>query len=666
MKNSENSDFISSFIKKWADFYLFTKKNWESGEFVNWANFRKYDIVINSILGASYFFKTLLIFCLICFLTSFSFLTFFAYQISTEAVAAEGGAFREALIGDKLQRFNPVLPSNQNEKKVIKLLYHPLYKINYPNFLENPNSKTEIEPILLSKIPEWEPDKNNPQNNFYSLKFSLKPNLKWSDGSILDNKDVLFTFGLLSQEGANPEFKNIFKDYILENLPNSNTDFRILPRPGINTSLDLIYLAGFSPISKNFYLTSKDNLTIQNLLTDNRSIRPNVTSGYFFIPEKTKDLSQKNSQFQNNPIWDNKNITYNKIFLNANKQKNNDKKSLLEQYIFDLYNDLEDSGGVNQDSLEKNSKSGNVDLFTRFLDNNSQKSSEIKQILGLNQKTQLTNIYLNLYLNIQSSNSNFDGYFINQTLRKYTLCKINQINLEPDLENSLEIIKAEKRLIPIYFGLEEKLNCDNIESDLENYKNETGRQVYKINKNQESNTNKLLVFNREINLKILALNDFKQITEKIQDLLKKAGIPSEIEFISSSNLESKLKEKSYHIAFVPNNIVSNNPYFIYGQNGQNISNISQNTRVNGQNVEEKLKNYQNPDSKKPQLKSELTDFFKNQFVSLNLFRLKKEINYSNKIKESSFKGEDFSLDLLETYETLPTWYVNTKRRFRWR
>lgn len=660
MKNSD-----SNFENIWDHLKYELNKFWKNAWPIDWSNLLKPNLVLNAITQASNILKFFLVLVLLVFTINFGLFLSSFYQAVTVVVPNSGGVFREALVGGKLQRFNPVLPTTENEKKVINLLYKPLYKVNYPDFLTNFNSNPEIETILLNKEPQWEADKNNPSNIFHSLIFSLKSDLKWSNGSNLDNRDVLFTFQLLSQEGANPEFKNIFKDYILENVENSSTDFRILPKPGISTDPQLIYLSGFFPISKSFYSAEKQNLSIESLLTDTRSVKVSASSGDFFIPERVKNLDQANSSTQENPTWNNQAGTYTQVILNANEQDKNNKGPFLKQYIFDLYDSLDDSGSNGGNSLEKNAMEGRVDLYTRFLNSGVGNSQKFKEMSNLEQKTLPTNNYLNYYLNIAISRPGFDGYFINQNFRKYVLCQANKATLTPSLQDSVEILPTNKRLIPLHFNSDSDLDCQNVDKELQDYRNESGGKAYTITTDPKTGQKKVSVFADQAELKILALEDFKEIAVQIQNLIKDSGIEASIDFANASNLDSKIREKAYHIALVPNSMLSTNPYSTFGVGGQNISNISQNPRINGKNIEEKLKAYSDSNLQNLEVKDELVEFFKTQFVSLNLFRLKKEINYSNKVKNIYFESQDFSPNSFEFYQKVPGWYTNTKRRIKW-
>ena len=265
---------------------------------------------------------------------------------------------------------------------------------------------------------------------------------------------------------------------------------------------------------------------------------------------------------------------------------------------------------------------------------------------------------------MQATGTGVDGYFINQTLRNYVICNFINFELSDSIKNNVESLPPDKRLIPLQFSDSFSPDCTDIEGKLTALKNSNGKQIYSIENDTRSEIKRVKIFGAEPTLSMLFLQDFADYNLAIQNLMIKIGLPVQAINIDSSMLDAKISEKQYHLAFLPVNLVSKNPYPIYGLTGRNMVNLVKNDRAKGIEIEEALKNYSNSNFENIPAKDKLLDFFKNQYAGANLFRAKQEINYSNRI-------QDFKKDLPPTisfveeiYHNLPFWYTDTSRKLR--
>jgi hypothetical protein len=265
---------------------------------------------------------------------------------------------------------------------------------------------------------------------------------------------------------------------------------------------------------------------------------------------------------------------------------------------------------------------------------------------------------------MQATGGGLDGFFINQTLRNYVICNFINFRLPESIKGNVEDIPEQNRLIPLQFGEDYAPDCTDIENKLTSLKNTNGTQIYSIENDTKSEIKRVKIFGIEPILSMLFLQDFADYNIAIQNQMLKMGLPVQAVNIDSTKLDSKLTEKQYHLTFLPINLVSRNPYPIYGLTGRNMVNIVKNDRAKGVEIEEALKNYSNSNFKNIEAKDKLIDFFKNQYSGINLFRGKQEINYSNKIKDFQ---KDFPATISfieEIYRSLPFWHTDTSRKLR--
>jgi Bacterial extracellular solute-binding proteins, family 5 Middle len=632
---------------------------WENSWPIDWNNFKKFDTLIKSVQNSNYLLKSILAVNLVFVIISFIVFNFALYDVSTMAVADEGGEFYEGLLGTRVNNFNPVLSLNSSEKKVADLIFHPLYEVDYSEGFDKP----KINPILLSKLPEWQADATNPANLYSSLNFELKDGLKWSDGSSITNEDILYSFQRIQEPGGNPEFQANFKGYSLDIDRTNLLNFSIRPKTAETVvNPQLLYLANFQPISRLFFSdVNGGGLSNERLKNDLRSLKISTTSGYFKIPERVDALD--------NPVWSNSGY-YNQVTLIKNNYTNGVKLPYLNKYIFEIYDNLKDPGGDNVRSLQRASSSNKLDLYTRFLSPEMEISENVVESLKLNQKIYPTNTYFNLYLNIQPSSGSFLGYFINQTLRKYTICQFKNFTPSPNISKNSDVVSVDKRFLPVGFTDVFSPECDNIETELTTATNDKKQTIYSIESDERSGMKRVKVFglpfdvSQQNKLRLLALTEFKDYAIEIQNIMLSAGMPTEVSFVGVDELETTMQNKNYHLLLLPTTIYSTNPYPIFGLNGQNVSNISINERVNGRDIEEQLAIYSNSNLQNLEAKQKITDFFKTQYLMVNLFQAKREINYSNKVNNITKDFKNTTILESDTYKNVNNWYINTKRKFK--
>jgi len=640
-----------------SDLTLFFQNSWP----INWDNFKNPKTLFNALMVTPYFLKVSLVVFVVIFIISVGFFSTGMYQVLTVEVASQGGEFREILVQEKIQRLNPVLEINSEaEKKITSLLYHPLYRVEYADFSKDALREPKITPVLLDRAPEWINESGTPENDFKTLKFTLKKDLKWSNGDPIKVSDIIYSFERLRENKGNQDFNDLFSNYELVASTNNKLEFIIRPnKSGVGPNPQLKYLANFSPISEAFYDSGKNSDLISTL----KSLRPAVSSGYFSFPLRVNDPDSGSNTQVENPISKNFD-SYSTIVLTRNEIQNTGEQVYLDRYIFKLVDSIKDTGGQNTASLQFETENKKADLFGRYLNPNQRSSSkEIKNLTNLEQKIIPTNTYFSFFVNTQPSSGGLEGYFVNQALRKFVVCKIIENDYSSISEN-VSILSENKRLLPLNFNQEFQPDCSTSEEQLLNEKNSRGSKIYSISSDERSGIRQVRIFNRSPKITMLGLEEFRSFTEVVQSRLQDIGLPTSVTWVDSSSIETAIKQKNYHFLFLPITMVSPNPYPIFGTAGKNVSNISRNDRFNGKSVETILKSYSDSNFENEESKDQLIEFFKNQFVSANLFQSLYEINYSSRVNElnANLGGQiTFSID---KYNQIPRLYTETKRNFK--
>ena len=597
------------------------------------------------------FLKLVLVIFLGGFLISFYFLSFGIFVSTTKEVADNGGTFYESVLQTNLTHLNPVLePTNELENKIVDLLYEPLYRVRLPDFLSS--KKIELEPVLLTKEPSWQDlDNPNPQERYKILRFSLRENLKWSDGSNLNLRDIRYTFERLKEPSGNSQFRQSLENVEMVSLSNNEFDLR-----STVSNPQLIFNANFAPISET-YFSSLKNDQIQVA----KNFGAVTTSGPMSAPVNyVQDL-----QTLPNPTIL-ANGRFDKLILNKNPNALG-RKVFLDKIIFQNAETLEENG--NNKSLESAAKSGNLDLFSRFVPSSNLNSNQVLTKLNpkkenskftIKQKIVPTNIYYSIFLNLKKSN---DGYFINQNLRRYLICSLYNWQNER-LATFLQKIPANRQVLPVQLGTEAVPDCPSSQEEVEKNLKEAlsldKLKIYTFSKEKE-----VLIFGKPFGLTMATTLDLESpVLQEIVQFFKTIGLPLKI-VNDSTQIKTILENptKEFNLSLLPLNLTASDPYPLFGRKGKDLLQVSLNERVKDYNFEENLKKYSESNFGDANSLKTLTDFFGKEFTMFNLGRGLQEINYSSRIQKLDFENlviYNFGSDL---YLKLPEWHWQTKRVF---
>jgi Bacterial extracellular solute-binding proteins, family 5 Middle len=632
-------------IKDWQyQVYKFWNIVWP----INWSNIKNYHLVINTLESTTNFIKGILAICVVGSLLSTIFLLQGFYIVLTVESASQGGEFNEAVYSQTFSVINPLLSANNDtDRKVSSLIYHPLFRVVYPDFL-NSEEVPKIEPILLKNEPELI-DRDGEK----IIKLELKDNLKWSDGSAITSEDVTYSFERLKETNGNSDFRDVFANYKIVAINQKEMEISLINK-NRSFNLQLKYLLNFSPVSKKYF----EDKSLDDVIRNTKVIQNQVVSGYYIIPPKVKVDGKEN----NNPVQS-INGSFNSIVLEKNLE-NTYKPALIQRYILRIYPDLIDTGGVQNTSLERASVTNKVDLFNRFLNFNSSINPDyIKEKFKLQQKIVPTNTYYTMYANTQAGQ-----WLINSNLRKYIFCNLE--NFELDKNNwAIESIPVERRVVPIQLGKYTKYDstkCINSLPELLSQKNKNGRNTY------AQVGNEIQLDSKAVNINILTLEDMVGMTKQIQSKLDLAGIKSYLTLAKDSDeLEQKIAGREYNLIFLPTTIISKDIYPMFGSKARNISSLNKNNRIGnesekfGEGVEKLIKDYSDSYAQDINMRQKLSDLFANEYISLNLFRARNEINYSARVRLSGSNFDSIFTFGQDAYNQISSWYVSTKRKFRW-
>jgi ABC-type transport system substrate-binding protein len=615
MENLPAQNKLQESIKKIRfAFYNIRKQAWP----IEWKNFQESDVIIKAVTSSTNGAKMAVAGSILGIVLSFTLLFYGFYIVGTKEAPDQGGEIREAIIDSQMSIFNPVTSFESDaEQRVNSLLYLPLYSVTYPDYLSTETTKPLITPKLLAKNPEWQNNDEKPAENYKKLKFVLKKDLKWSNGKPLTLNDVQYTFELLkptdSNPGGNSQFKEAFRQVSF--TATGDYDFE-LSTP--TASPQLIYNSNFSPISKEYF----SGLNIERLNNDNRSTKPLVTSGYFTFKDGTIiDPDSTKNQTIENPTRDSTNTYFKSVILNRNPYQNTSQQVYVDKYIFKTYYNLEDTGSNSSSSLERAAKEGKIDILTRPISSNSNISSEkMKSKLGLNQVLTPSNTFYSLYLNIKK-----DQYFINQSLRKYVICEFAKFTLDPQNKNNVDTIPNNRKLIPIQLSQSGPTDCpDDTNSILDT-------RFYTISNDGGKKT--INLYNEPITISLAGVEESQPILGQLKNYFDLIGIGVSDLIKDNTKLEESIKTKSYNATFLPITYTSSDPYSLYGSGSQNLIVQNQNNKVQSYDVENNLKKYASSNLSDSDTKNKLVEFFNKEYVSINLFRGKYEVNYSERIKK---------------------------------
>lgn len=116
-------------------------------------------------------------------LTSISYLGIKSYLDNTQAVAADGGEYTEAMVG-QVRFANPILSqTNDIDADLVSLTFSSLLKTNEKGNLEND----------LAESYEISEDK-------LTYTFHIKQDVKWHDGENLTTDDIIYTIKTIQDD----------------------------------------------------------------------------------------------------------------------------------------------------------------------------------------------------------------------------------------------------------------------------------------------------------------------------------------------------------------------------------------------------------------------------------------------------------------------------------
>ncbi len=630
---------------------------------IKWTMFKQPQVLFKAISEAPNPVPLIFSIASIGLVISFSFFGLGIYRSITVEASAPGGVFSEGVLGDSIQRLNPVLElGTDTEKKMTSLLFHPLYTVEYPDFV-NSSADPIITPVLLEEAPVWLNQADSPQNDFTVLRFKLRSGLRWSNNTPLTVNDVVYSFQRLKENGGNGNFNSLLRSWEITTSAEDNLEFFIRKTdPATALNPQLIYLLNFSPISQEYF----ENKTNDDLRVATQSLYPTVSSGYFTFQQQVTNpyaIREETVNPQRDPLSN----TISRVILTRNSINNlNGSEVNLDYYVFNFTSNLNGGNSDPQGSLVNLKNNNRLDLYSRYLLPSNVTSEEIQKNLELEQSIIPTNSFFNVYINVQPTNTNLKGYFVNQTLRKYVVCNLLDYQIPNSYAPFINDIPREKRLVPLQFNENFELDCGNIENELLAVRGTNRSSIYGINNDPSNNIKRVTYFGNNFNssgyeLSMVGLQEFREYGVSVQDKFRDMGIPVNAEWLTQEQLAQRITNKTYHFLFYPTNLVNRDIYPIYGRGSRNVSNITRNDRVKGEEIEGNLLAYSQSNLTNQDSRNVLINFFKTEYVGVTLFQGKQELNYSPRVFEFSQSLPDQITLVEDIYHTLPQWYIEKRR-----
>jgi ABC-type transport system substrate-binding protein len=635
---------------------------------VQWRLFFKPKEVGKALKYSDYFFKlTLVVFSIGLILSTFGVYTNL-YAISSYRIPAANGYIQEALLSANradISTFNPLLtPNSESEAKITNLLYHPLYQVKLPNF-NSDKIDIQITPVLLSKSPEWQDEDASDQNQrFRKLRMVLRNDLKWSDGKPMTMEDVKSTFEKLKDKDANIDFSSVLQGVNFEIVASQQNTFDLVSD---RSNPFLLHTANFSPLPKDLFF----NQTIQQIQTDSYSKSPTVTSGYFSFEvgengTVTDPRNPKNEK-KPNPFIDQRSGIIQTIILKRNPHQNYiGHTPYLEHYIFERFKNFETvqgqdpqtTAGLDSSSLQDSFRVIQTHFFTRSTINLDQNLDQYKvqKTLQSEQKTVDTNTFYMMFFRAQRGTQ-----IVDRVLRQYIACSIIKADigtsLESNLKGNLSKISSDKILLPPQIQTTKQPNCPD---DVSSIITGSERKNYVFREPTNADGAKKLTSARnttKLNLNLISTSQDKTVALKLQEVLKNAGFNIDILDKENTRIDS-----TSVMVLTPVVAASPNVYNLYSRRANNLVSASSNSDLN--NLEDLLLNYQSS-AGSSESRTKLADFFSDNFLSLNLFQSKLELNYNPKILGFKDNLPVFNSLPMEYYSSVSLWHVNQAVRSKW-
>lgn len=190
--------------------------------------------------------KMVLAVLLVLFVTSAFYSVGKLYTNYTSEVAAEGGSYREGIIGQP--RFiNPLLATTDTDRSIVKLVFAGLYKLD---------SNGLVVPDMAENMPAIS---ENGQE--YTVK--IKTNAQWHDGTPVTSDDIVFTIQTLQNSEFNSPRRSEWQSTTVEKVDNNTILFK-LNTPSApflnNLTLPIISKKYWESVSPADFVLSQGNI----------------------------------------------------------------------------------------------------------------------------------------------------------------------------------------------------------------------------------------------------------------------------------------------------------------------------------------------------------------------------------------------------------------------
>jgi ABC-type transport system substrate-binding protein len=403
---------------------------------------------------ATTFTRALLLIEVAIILVSFVTLGMGFYNLITIEIASSESETNESVVLN-FKHLNPVFtPDNSLEDKITKMLYSPLYTVEYPQFGKGDTANFQL--VLLKNIP-------TPSIDNKSFKFTLRDDINWSNGDKIDSADVKFTFDLIKNlKDSNSKFRLNFTNLDLAVV--SPTEFTVTSSIPRST---LLYDFAFSPISKKLM----ESVPVANLFEADQTSKPSITSGNWKISEKQiTDKHYTAGKPQPNPVAGSTGWNYMKL-------ESTNKKVLTKFWNFKKYDSITTKKipsiqAINMATELKNN--GKIDLFMRSTNEQGssyESSKDIADALKKKQDFVDSNWYLSSYFN-QNPTDSRKKPAMSLAIRKYVTCSFYNLNMSGI--DTISPLEPSERNLPISLNTTLPQDCDSPTlPDTEFKKNET-------------------------------------------------------------------------------------------------------------------------------------------------------------------------------------------------
>jgi peptide/nickel transport system substrate-binding protein len=168
------------------------------------------------------------------------------YAAYTEIAPAEGGSYREGIIGQP-RLINPLLATTEVDQSIVKLVFSGLYKLDKTG---------AVIPDLAENMPAISEDGQE-----YTVK--IKPNAQWHNGSPVTVDDVVFTIQTLQNAEYNSPRRSEWQSTTVEKVDDTTVKFILKSQsaPFLNNlTLPIISKAIWENISPADFSMSLSNI----------------------------------------------------------------------------------------------------------------------------------------------------------------------------------------------------------------------------------------------------------------------------------------------------------------------------------------------------------------------------------------------------------------------